>query len=158
VSTQVHHFATTVSDIDRSVDFYTGYFSLREILRTELTGEGISSAMELPGAKLTASLLAGENAIIELICFKEPTAVGYGGSHAGVGVAHPAFVVEDLDALYERMSADGVHFNAPPQELGWDTKMAYCRDPDGLFVELIEPGEPLQLERLLASEAREEAR
>lgn len=151
MATAVHHFAFTVSDMERSVEFYTRYFDLEEILRTDLNGEKISAAMAIPDSDLEAVLLAGENTIFELIQFRNPRGRDYSATHADVGVAHPCFVVDDLDQKFEQMSADGVRFNAPPQVLGWETKMAYCLDPDGLVVELLQPGEPLALEQLLAT-------
>jgi catechol 2,3-dioxygenase-like lactoylglutathione lyase family enzyme len=151
--TMIHHFAVTVSDMDRSVEFYTRYFDLQEILRTDLTGEKISAAMAIPETDLEAVLLAGDNVIFELIQFRRPRGSEHAGNHADVGAAHPCFVVEDLDELHARMSADGVHFNAPPQVLGWDTKMAYCLDPDGLVIEVLQPGPELELSHLLGQEA-----
>jgi catechol 2,3-dioxygenase-like lactoylglutathione lyase family enzyme len=149
MATQVHHFAITVSDMERSVAFYTRHFDLKEILRADLVGEGISSAMGIPDSDLEAVLLAGENTIFELLAFRTPKGRPYQSTHADVGAAHPCFVVDDLDTLYERMTAEGVVFNAPPQVLGWETKMAYCRDPDGLVIEVLQPGEPLKLDNLL---------
>lgn len=149
----VHHFCLTVSDIDRSVEFYSGYFGLEEVLRTDLSGADISAAMEIPDTDLEAVLLAGENTLIELIRFRNPRGREFSAIHADVGVSHPCFAVEDLDATYARMKADGVHFNVPPQVLGWETKMTYCRDPDGLIVEILEPGGPLTLQHLIGARA-----
>ena len=153
MATSVHHFCMTVSDMDRSVEFYTRYFDLEPVLRTDLNGEKISAAMEIPDTDLEAVLLAGANILFELIQYRSPKGEPYSATPADVGVAHPCFAVEDLDATYARMTADGVHFTVAPQELGWETKMTYCHDPDGLIVELLQPGPPLALERLLGREA-----
>jgi hypothetical protein len=53
--------------------------------------------------------------------------------------------IDDVDVMLIAgvnpiVSADGVRFNSPPQVLGWETKMAYCLDPDGLAIEVLQPG------------------
>jgi uncharacterized glyoxalase superfamily protein PhnB len=59
-------------------------------------------------------------------------------------------VVEDLDATYEAMRADGVPLHAHPAQLGAGTKMMYVRDPDGIMVEVIQPAQDISLARLLS--------
>jgi catechol 2,3-dioxygenase-like lactoylglutathione lyase family enzyme len=146
----MHHFGITVSDFDRSVPFYTGYFDLTEIKRVPLVGEGISSAVGIEDVQMTCCLLAGENTVLELITYDSPRSRPYSLGNSDVGAVHPCFAVADLDALYTRMQADGVHFHHPPQELGWGTKMAYCLDPDGINIELLQPAGELLLGNLLA--------
>lgn len=149
----MHHFGITVSDLDRSVPFYTGYFDLTEAKRVPIVGDEISSAVGIEGVSMTCCLLAGENTILELIEYESPDSRPYGLANCDVGAVHPCFAVDDIEALYERMTADGVHFHHAPLELGWDTKMAYCLDPDGINIELLQPGAELQLENLLSSGA-----
>ena len=149
----MHHFGITVSDLDRSVPFYTGYFDLRETKRVPIVGEKISSAVGIDGVSMTCCLLAGENTILELIEYASPDSGSYSLVNSDVGAVHPCFAVDDIDALYGRMTADGVHFHHPPQELGWETKMAYCLDPDGINIELLQPGAELLLPTLLSEGA-----
>ena len=146
----MHHFGITISDLDRSVPFYTKYFELREVLRTPIEGTGISTAVGLPDVSMTLSFLAGRNTILELLQYSRPVSCPYGLTNADVGAAHPCFVVDDLQSLYERMTADGVTFNQRPQVLGWQTLMTYCLDPDGINVELLQPGPELELDTLLS--------
>lgn len=146
----LHHFGITVSDLDRSIDFYTKYFELAQTLSVPMEGEGISAANAVPGTKLTACFLVGDNTVLELIAFDTPKGRPNDLGSSDVGAAHPCFVVEDLDSLYQRMVDDGVEFNAPPQVLVFDTKMAFCVDPDGLSLELLEPGPELALSKVIA--------
>jgi catechol 2,3-dioxygenase-like lactoylglutathione lyase family enzyme len=146
----MHHFGITVSDLDRSVPFYTGYFDLTEVKRVPIVGDAISSAVGIDGVEMTCCLLAGDNTILELIEYTSPDGRSYGLANSDVGAVHPCFAVDDIDSLYERMKADGVHFHHPPQVLGWETKMAYCLDPDGINIELLQPGAELKLPTLLA--------
>mgnify|MGYP000592671497 CR=1 FL=1 len=55
------------------------------------------------------------------------------------GIGHIAFTVDDVDAEYERLTAAGVEFRAPPRlAVNSDVlhKVAFCHDPDGVIVEL----------------------
>ena len=56
-----------------------------------------------------------------------------------IGCSHIAFTVDDIDKEYRRLSDKGVRFNSPPlvssDRYG---KVAFCRDPDGVFIELVE--------------------
>jgi catechol 2,3-dioxygenase-like lactoylglutathione lyase family enzyme len=153
----MHHFGITVSDLDRSVPFYTGYFDLTEVKRVPIVGEQISDAVGIEGVSMTCCLLAGDNTILELIQYDSPDSRPYGLANSDVGAVHPCFAVDDIEALYERMTADGVHFHHAPLELGWDTKMAYCQDPDGINIELLQPGAELKLDNLLAESSATQA-
>lgn len=149
----MHHFGITVSDLDRSVPFYTEYFDLTEAKRVPLEGDGISTAVGIEKVSMTCCLLACENTILELIEYSNPKGRDYGLANNDVGAVHPCFAVADLDSLYERMKADGVYFHAAPQVLGWETKMAYCQDPDGINLELLQPGPELRLPVILGAAA-----
>jgi predicted enzyme related to lactoylglutathione lyase len=56
-----------------------------------------------------------------------------------IGPTHVALNVTNLDELYIRLSDAGVPFNAPPS-MSPDgcAKVAFCQDPDGTFIELVE--------------------
>jgi lactoylglutathione lyase len=39
--------------------------------------------------------------------------------------------VEDVDRAYQDLTAKGVSFDMPPQDMPWGHRMAVCRDPEG---------------------------
>jgi len=55
------------------------------------------------------------------------------------GPSHVAFTVTDLDALYQRLTGEGVLFLSLPQ-ISPDglAKVAFCKDPDGTYLEFVE--------------------
>ncbi|HIA13688.1 MAG TPA: hypothetical protein EYN74_02130, partial [Nitrospirales bacterium] len=56
-----------------------------------------------------------------------------------IGPSHLALTVDDLDAVYHRLSEAGVHFNAPPQiSTEGRVKVTFCQDPDGTPIELVQ--------------------
>ena len=74
------------------------------------------------------------------------------------GEAHLAIAVDDADAWYERLSAAGVRFFSPPNEItaGVNTggKSCYFWGPDDIVHEILQPPAD-RIERFLASEAGE---
>ncbi|MBI3088771.1 MAG: VOC family protein, partial [Candidatus Colwellbacteria bacterium] len=56
-----------------------------------------------------------------------------------IGCTHVAFTVANLDKEYKRLTEAGIVFNSPPQ-LPPDgyAKVAFCKDPDGTLIELVE--------------------
>jgi catechol 2,3-dioxygenase-like lactoylglutathione lyase family enzyme len=49
------------------------------------------------------------------------------------------FQVPDVDKLYERLKAQGVRFDEPPEDMPWGWRHAYTRDPAGHTVEIVTP-------------------
>lgn len=129
--------------------FYAGYFGLREIGRNELRGRMISAQTDLDDAVIDVAMLAGPNLLLELLCYRSPVPRTHPLRPCDPGSAHVCIAVEDLDATYEAMRAAGVALHARPSRVGAGTKMVYVRDPDGIMVEVIQPGDDLTLGALL---------
>jgi catechol 2,3-dioxygenase-like lactoylglutathione lyase family enzyme len=148
---EVHHVGLTVGDLDRSVDFYSTNFGLRQIAFNTLSGELISEQTGLPDTVIDVAILAGSNTIVELLCYRNPVGDPYTLRCCDPGAAHACIVVDDLNATYEAMRDRGVPLHARPCKLmDDDTLMVYVKDPDGVIVELLEPTEDLSLTTLLA--------
>lgn len=87
----------------------------------------------------------GDSHILELFEYLAPAGEVLDVESRNVGAAHICFVVEDLATLYEDLRARGVDsfVTAPvfvdegPSKGGW---ALYLRDPDGIRVELFQPG------------------
>ena len=64
--------------------------------------------------------------------------------HVGEPLGHPTqvqlhFDVDDVDAEFERLRADGVEFLEPPEDKPWGWRVAATRDPAGHTVEIVKP-------------------
>ena len=64
--------------------------------------------------------------------------------HRGVPAERPEhvqlhFEVDDVDAEYRRLVADGLAFDGPPEDKPWGWRVAAVRDPGGHVVELVQP-------------------
>lgn len=141
----LHHTAITVSNLDRSIDFYCGVLGLA--LAHEPTefysGAGIERALNLPGAKLRIAVVSAGVDRIELLEYAEPPAPAERAAPGNTrGAAHLAFLVEDIEARKAELEAKGITFfsevntNAEGPLAGW--RWVYFSDPDGIPLELIE--------------------
>ena len=138
--TSVRHMGIVVSDMEESLRFYRDLIGLQDALVNEETGPFLDGLLDMPDAKIKTVKLAGTSstASIELLCFENPSPTAPTPLNA-IGPTHVALNVSDLDKLYTRLSDAGVPFNAPPRvSPDGGSKVAFCQDPDGTFVELVE--------------------
>jgi lactoylglutathione lyase len=146
----IHHTGYTVSNLDRSLDFYQGLLGLELIARQEKQGGYLGAIVGYPDAHVLMAHLRvpGDGHIVELFEYLAPE-----GSPPvpfeppNVGTSHLCLLTDDLAALYERLVAAGVDsFVSPPVlvDTGINTGGygVYLRDPDGIPVELFQPASP----------------
>jgi catechol 2,3-dioxygenase-like lactoylglutathione lyase family enzyme len=135
---RVDHVSYTVADIDRSVDFYTR-FGYETVNRYDAAGPELDVAVATEHADMEIQLLRRpDGATLELISYvRQPRQRA--ARNSVVGAAHLAFVVGDIQAAYEELSADGVEFLSEPNTDRYGEKWVYFRDPDGITVELMQP-------------------
>lgn len=123
--TSIEHTTITVSDLNRSVDFYT-----------RLLGFRVKREMWIPESQLRIVFLRlGET---ELELFGVPATRGTVHSDANdvVGYKHICLRVDDVDEEYERLVRAGVPFRIPPTDVQ-NVRIAFFKDPDGLDIELL---------------------
>ena len=120
-----------VTDLDRSLRFYTEQLGLKEIRRKDVRGEGLGIWVVLQDPE--------SGHLIELNWYPE------GSRHAapyvaGEGLDHIGFIVDDVAETYDRLLAAGAAPAIPPAEYeGWT---AYVKDPDGLWIEIFQKTAP----------------
>ncbi len=138
----MHHTGFVVSDLDASVRFYEDVVGLTLLGRRERDGASISQILGYENTHIKiAEFHYGDGHQLELIEYVNPP-----GSEAhirernGFGASHIAFVVEDIFAAYERLTANGAQRLNPPIEIVEGKKGCYLQDPDGNWVELLELG------------------
>ena len=137
----VRHVGIVVVDLDRALRFYRDLLGLVLAREMDEGGDYLARLTALPGAAArTVKLAAPGGGMVELLRFtSHPAAVGPEPSAATPGCSHVAFTVPDLEAVHARLSAAGVRFHAPPQvSPDGGARVAYCRDPEGTIIELVE--------------------
>lgn len=143
------HINIVVSDMDRSVDFYTGLLGLTRGFETTLQGEWVETVTGLEGAHARCVFLdADEPGIrLELLQYFTPAGEALAPNRLPHthGLRHLAFAVEDwqaLDALYEHLQSAGVPRVSEPVLVPFQVgnlgrkKLFYFSDPDGTILEI----------------------
>lgn len=143
--TGAHHTSYTVSNLERSLDFYVGLLGCEVIWQRENRDQYFRDIVGHPDgvAKMAMLRVPGSTHAIELIEYVVPRGVSADVRTKNVGSSHMAFFVKDLHRAYEELSAAGVKFRSPPVEItagaNRGARAVYMTDPDGITMELFQP-------------------
>ena len=124
------HTMVRVKNIEESKKFYCDLLGLKEIKRKE-SEEG----------KFTLVFLAApnqEDIALELTYNWNTNEIYSEGRNFG----HLAFEVSDIYEICIRLQKAGVIINRPPR----DGRMAFVRSPDDISIELLQTGNPLEIQ------------
>lgn len=138
------HTGITVSNLERSLAFW------RDVLGFELShgahqrGEMAEQITGVKGAELKLAVLKTPSGHkIELLEYLSPS--DRKNVHLGpsdVGHVHVALVIDNLEAVLERIAASGWNAAGKPQTLtkgpNSGKRVVYVRDPDGTTIEFME--------------------
>ncbi len=140
--TSIRHTGIVVSDMERSVRFYRDLLGMKVWADFKDDSPYVQAVTEVQGANLwMIKLQAQDGGSIELLQYlSHPQSVPSPPTRAcDVGCNHVALRVDDIDALHEKLKAAGIRFHAPPAvSPDGGAKVTYCRDPEGVMVELVE--------------------
>ncbi len=121
------HTMIRVSDLDKSIYFYTRVLGMRLLRRKDY-----------PGGKFTLAFVGygdeADTAVIELTHNWETSTYDHGNAFG-----HIAIAAEDIYTLCDKIRADGGMISREPGPMKHgNTVIAFVRDPDGYAIELIE--------------------
>ncbi len=140
------HVGVIVSDMERSVRFYSGLFDAEPIQRVEFRGKGaepVAAMVGRPGLELDVVFfqIPYTNTIIELVKYHHlPGQATVTYPPEAIGGLHLAFFVEDLDAAVERLRRIGATVMTPVNLIfGAYTggRAVYFRGPDNELLQLM---------------------
>jgi catechol 2,3-dioxygenase-like lactoylglutathione lyase family enzyme len=144
--TTLDSIGMTVSDLDRSVDFYTRILNFTKVSESEVAGTDYEHLQGLFGLRIrTARLRLGEE-FIELSEYLAPQGRPVPADSRGNDrwFQHIAIIVNDMDRAYAWLRQNKVrHTSSGPQRLpDWNKNAGgiqafYFRDPDGHFLEIL---------------------
>jgi catechol 2,3-dioxygenase-like lactoylglutathione lyase family enzyme len=136
----------TVSDLDRSVAFFTEVLDFEKVGESELSGGELERLQGVFPARLRVARLRLGSEEIELSEYLAPSGRPLPADTRGndLWFQHAAIVVSDMERAYARLRKHRVaHASSGPQRLpDWNPNAGgieafYFRDPDGHFLELI---------------------
>jgi lactoylglutathione lyase len=121
------HSMIRVKDLDANLKFFVDILGLEEVKRTEYPDDNFT---------LVYLKSEGSDALVELT-----HNWGYDKSYtSGKNFGHLAFEVEDIYKTCDKLEENGILINRPPR----DGYMAFTKTPDGISIELLQKGEPLE--------------
>ena len=140
----LNHVGITVSNLERSIDFYTrlGLQPPPPEWVFTIEGDWLSRLVAEDDAVIRVAFLPmGEGAVLELLEYRQPQGEQSNSRpNRDVGAMHVALNVDDIDAVYADLK-DSVAFNSEPQTVAMGpragNRVAYLSDPDGTPVELV---------------------
>jgi catechol 2,3-dioxygenase-like lactoylglutathione lyase family enzyme len=146
LATAVDSIGLTVSDLDRSVDFYTNVLTFQKVSEFEAAGDEIEHLQGLFGVRLRRARLRLGDEFLELTEYLAPQ-----GRPAPVDsrsndrwFQHVALIAGDMDKAYQWLREHKVQHASPgPQRLpDWNRNAGgirafYFRDPDGHALEAL---------------------
>jgi catechol 2,3-dioxygenase-like lactoylglutathione lyase family enzyme len=143
----VDSVSVTVSDMERSLVFYTRVLPFKRVSGRELAGDDYEHLVGVFGARVRIERLRLGDEYLELMQFLAPAGRSIPeDSRSNDGwFQHVALIVSDMDAAYALLRDHAVrHASTGPQRLpDWNPNAGgirafYFRDPDGHALEVLE--------------------
>lgn len=145
----VHHFSFSVTDLNRTVEFYTTLLGVKMLSRGQNKYDSLGTALfgkkwgiNQLHAELELAVLDVGGTRVEFIEYKDPKTQPYHKNPSFAGSAHLAFQVDDIEEVRKKLEKGGVEFHSPInvyRETAKDEwKWCYFRDPDGIILELVQ--------------------
>ena len=138
-----NHTSFTVSDLDRTIAFFTEALGFEMLNRAPRDPKLVASITGIAGADIEVAYIQGPGHRLELIQYHGPADRGRVECRpCDAGFAHLAYDVDDVDAA---VAASAAHQVLPIGEItvidkgpNAGRKVVYLRDPDGVTIEFIE--------------------
>ena len=138
------HSGFTVSNLERSLAFWRDVLGLEPSHTAHQTGRLAEEITGIAGAEIKLAVVKTPSGHkIELLEYLAPTDRKHVDLRpCDVGHVHVALLVDDLDAILERIGASGWKAAGKPQMLktgpNAGKRVVYVRDPDGTTIEFME--------------------
>lgn len=136
------HTGLVVRDLKKSLAFYTEVFGLTVFSQAVEEGEFIENLVGIPGVRLEwVKLQAPDGSLLELLQYhSHPDEAPLTPAPANqLGCSHPAFTVENIEAVRMELEKRNCNIVNPPQvSPDGNVLVMYCHDPDGIALEVVQ--------------------
>ena len=143
VVTGFNHTGIVVHDIDAMVKFYTEVIGLTKLREIDAVAPPTGDHTGFPGAKRKLVFVGYQGGHqIELLKYYHPSEKPGHLDRNHLGAPHICFNVSDLTQVHREFQSKGVKFQTEPK---WRdtpqgrTGIIYARDPEGNWLEFIQP-------------------
>lgn len=134
VTEGLSHVFMHVSDIDRTVRFYTEVFGFEQLFDETLEGPEFEAVVGVPGAVCRS--VGGRVGDLRLE-FVDASWLAKTPVSEGLGLAGMSFQVSDALEAQRRCESLGVKTSGPPHET-FGSRIFFLEDPDGQRLEMVE--------------------
>jgi len=141
------HAGITVSNLERSLEFWQNVLGFKFSHRAHQTSEMASEITGVAGAEIKLAVVKAPGGHkIELLEYLAPAdRKKVDVRPCDVGSVHIAFTVDNLDAVLQKIAASGWKAAGKPQTLksgpNAGKRVIYVRDPDGTTIEFMQQEE-----------------
>jgi glyoxylase I family protein len=148
VITDLHHTALFVTDLDRSLPFYTDKLGFEFVSRSDDRGgqfmDDVCGGVE--NLRVNIALVRAGGEIIELIQILTHDEIPTDATERRFGIARIGFEVEDIEGTVAKLRAHGIEFmsdivTVADQHYSGGKAIKF-QDPDGIILELQQPPTP----------------
>jgi methylmalonyl-CoA/ethylmalonyl-CoA epimerase len=129
---RIDHIGVAVEEIDAAIALYQNSFEMELAHRETVESQGVEAVL----------LDVGDGHVELLAPLGPDTPVGKFMAKNGAGLHHVAYVVDDIDATLEKLSAAGLRLIDSEARVGIrDSRVAFLhpRSTGGVLTEIVEP-------------------
>jgi len=137
---KIRHTGIVVCNIDKALHFYNKLLGLKIVKDVWESGSFIDNILSLKDVNVRTVKMEAGGSLIELLYFKShPTSGLWQNRITSLGCSHIALTVDNLENCFNMLKEENTCFISEPQTSpDGNAKVAFCRDPDGTFIELVE--------------------
>jgi glyoxylase I family protein len=137
------HTGITVSDLERSLEFWCDVLGFELSHRAHQKGELAEKITGVAGAEILIAVVKAPGHKIELLEYRAPAdRKKLDARPCDVGSVHVALIVDNLGMVLEKIAASGWKAAGKPQTLtvgpNAGKRVIYVRDPDGTTIEFMQ--------------------
>lgn len=135
----IEHVGLSVSNLERSIEFYTTYLNLKlERVLEPSPDLPVGRIVGLPGCTVRIAHLSSPTAMLELFEYIDPEGkpISSDATQADKGFIHMGFDTTEIHEEYRKLKEKGIVFFAEPVEIRPGVWAVYFYGPDGEVCEL----------------------